>query len=181
MRHLVRFWVNLLVLSFVGVSVGLATIAFNRLAVSLVGSIFCIWFLCFMQYDAMFQLGAKDHYRPAEVVRPKRTFGLKIALCGYTPLFVVVLVTMLFRLIGNDDAAVICKLIYYALHGTYVQTHALILEISDSIGSWDWIFFLLYMLPGILASALGYLLGTKDKPLRTYFGMSVKVNAKKMQ
>lgn len=175
--NLVKFWTNQIVMSILGISVGLATIALNHSAVALIGCVFTIGLLCYLQYDNAFQLGLKDHYRPIDVKRPKRVLGLKIALLGSVPLLLLSLLGMLFQVLYLDSPSVITQLLYYAIHGSYVQAHALIksaemFQTASLVnGILNWLLCMAYALPAILSATLGYILGAKDKPLRTYFGI----------
>lgn len=171
-RLIVRFWTYQLPMSFLGLSVGLATIALDHPVISWVGSLFCIAMLCFLQYDNLFQVGEKDHYRPADITRPKKTLGLKVSLLASVPLFLLILTGMLVQYALKSDSAAVFKLIYHALNGSYVQLHAFAMECSR-IAKLDWILFLLYTVPSILFASLGYVLGASDKPLRTFFGIRV--------
>lgn len=181
-KQIVRFWTNQLVMSFLGISVGLATIAFGNFAISALGCVFTIGFLCFLQYDNLFQLGEKDHYRPADVPRPAKTLGWKVTLLGSCPLFLVILVGLLLSLLSSDDAQVICMLVYYALHGSYLQLQTYFV-IEETIG-WlggpaGWLLCLLFTVPAILSGALGYFLGAIDRPLRTFIGLRYTGDGKK--
>lgn len=182
--NIIRFFTNQIVMSILGLSVGLATIYLDNLAVGIIGCVFSIGFLCFLQYDNTFQIGEKHHFRPMDANRPKKTLGFKIAALASVPLFLLILIGIFFEFIlQNDDASAICKFIYYCLHGSYTQLHVYLTAwISASALSavlW-WGLSLLYMLPAIFSSALGYLLGSLDRPLRTFFGFK-HGNAKKKE
>ena len=183
--NLVKFWTNQIVMSILGISVGLATIALDNAPFAIIGCMFTVGLLCYLQYDNAFQLGLKDHYRPIDIKRPKRTLGLKIGLLGSVPLLILGLLGMLFQLVSLESPTVITQLIYYAIHGSYVQLHALIksaeLFQTASVlnGMLNWLLCLAYALPAVLCSAIGYLLGANDKPLRTYFGIKYVPDAKK--
>lgn len=166
-RQIVRFWTNQLVMSFLGISVGLATIALGNDVLSVIGCIFSVSFYCILQYDSLFQLGEKHHYRPADADRPSKTLGLKISLFGSCPLILLILIGLLLSILSLDDSAVVCKLIYYALHGSYLQLHTYFATRGVGV----WLVCLLFTLPAILSAALGYLLGAIDRPLRTFFGI----------
>ena len=173
-RNIIRFWTNQLVMSFLGISVGLATIALKNEAVSALGSGLCIGILCFMQYDNLFQLGEKHHFRPADANRPAKSLGLKIALLGSCPLLLVILLGLLVSVVASDDVHVIFMLIHIALHGSYLYPLTF-LSVEGTIG-WlggplGWLVCLLFLLPEVLFAGLGYLLGSKDRPLRTFFGI----------
>lgn len=164
-RQIIRFWTNQIVMSILGISIGLATIALKIEAVSIIGCVFSIGLLCFLQYDNLFQLGEKHHYRPVDAARPAKTLGLKITLLGSCPLILYILIGMLVTLFVSDDAEVICKLIYYALHGSYLQLHTYFPKVHIE----GWLVCLLFTLPAILSGALGYLLGSIDRPIHMLF------------
>ncbi len=177
LSNLVRFWTNQIVCSITGISVGLATIALNNVFVAIVGCVFSVGFLCFLQYDNMFQLGEKHHYKHVELSRPQKSLGLNLALFASIPMFVLIAIGLVFQIATLESAAAVCKLIYYALHGPYIQLHAFLTSTgvltADSLGSQclGWLFYLLYTVPAVLFSAVGYLLGSQDRPMRTFFGI----------
>ena len=171
-RQVVRFWTNQIVMSILGISVGLATIGLGIPAVSIVGCVFTIGLLCFLQYDGLFQLGVKHHYRAADAARPAKTLGLKVTLLGSCPLFLIILIGLLLSLFASDSANVICMLIYYALHGSYLQLQTYFV-VDGTIGwlggPYGWLVCLLLTLPAILSGTLGYLLGALDRPIHMIF------------
>ena len=175
--NIVRFWTNQIVMSLLGISVGLATIAFDNFILAVIGCVFTIGILCFMQYDNMFQLGEKHHFMHADVVRPSKFLGFEVAAFASVPLLLVVIIGFLFEVVLEHEGYVACNLIYYALHGSYIQTHALILSIPSAdtadviVGVLRWCSLALYTLPAILFSALGYYLGSKDKTIRSLLGI----------
>lgn len=164
-RQIIRFWTNQIVMSILGISIGLATIALKIPAVSIIGCVFSVGLLCFLQYDNLFQLGEKHHYRPVDAERPGKSLGLKIALLGACPLIFYILFGMLVTLFLSDDAEVICKLIYYALHGSYLQLHTYFPKAHIA----GWLVCLLFTLPAILSGTLGYLFGSLDRPIHMIF------------
>lgn len=176
--NIVRFWTNQLVMSILGISISLATIALDNFIVSVIGCVFSIGFLCFLQYDNTFQLGEKDHFRPADIERPKRTLGFKISLFASVPMFFLILIGIILQISLQDETATtVCKFIYYALHGSYIQLHVFLTSFeiltADSLAMQcvGWGFYLLYTVPAIFFSALGYFLGAIDRPLQTFIGL----------
>lgn len=164
-RQIIRFWTNQIVMSILGISVGLATIALGIPAVSIIGCVFTVGLLCFLQYDNLFQLGEKHHFRPADAARPAKTLGLKITLLGSCPLLLLILIGAMMTLLISDSAEVICKLIYYALHGSYLQLHTYF----PNKHIMSWLVCFLFTLPAILSGTLGYLMGALDRPLHMIF------------
>lgn len=173
-REIVRFWTNQIVLSVLGLSVGLATIALDQIVISVIGCIFTISFLCILHYDSLFQLGNKHCYRSQSVEHPAKTLGWKISLLASVPLFLLVLIGFLFQLGSVSSAAVVCRLLFCGLEGNYIHFHTFFTFLQTdalSMQCLSWGFFLLYTFPAVFASALGYYLGAIDRPLRTFFGI----------
>lgn len=176
--NIVKFWTNQIVMSLLGISVGLATIALDNFVIAFIGCVFTIGLLCFLQYDNLFQLGEKHHFMHADTVRPSKCLGFKIALLGSVPLFLLVLLGFLMEVVFRfANGSTVCNFIYYGIHGTYIQTHAFISSLplfDDSAlveGLLRWSFCAIYILPAILLSGLGYYLGSKDVTLRSVFGI----------
>lgn len=176
--NIVKFWTNQIVMSLLGISVGLATIALDNFVIAFIGCVFTIGLLCFLQYDNLFQLGEKHHFMHADTVRPSKSLGFKIALLGSVPLFLLVLLGFLMEVVFRfANGSTVCNFIYYGIHGTYIQTHAFISSLpifDDSAlveGLLRWSFCAIYILPVILLSGLGYYLGSKDVTLRSVFGI----------
>ncbi len=173
-REIVRFWTNQIVLSVLGLSVGLATIALDQIIVSVVGCVFTILFLCILHYDTLFQLGNKHCYRSQSSEHPAKTLGWKISSLASVPLFLLILVGFLLQLGSLPNAAGVCRLLFYALEGNYIHLHTFFTFLQTNtfpMQCLSWGFFLLYTFPAIIASALGYYLGAIDRPLRTFFGI----------
>lgn len=173
---IVRFWTNQLVMSIMGISIGLATIALGNTAVSVIGCVFSILLLCFLQYDNMFQLGERHHFKHVDSVRPGCALGFKIAILASFPMLLLILVGIFFQVVlQNATAVTVCKLIYYFLHGSYIQTHAFVASIgffgegTAVAACIEWMFYILYLFPAILAASIGYILGFHDRPLQTFF------------
>ena len=178
--NIVRFWTNQIVMSIVGVSVGLATIAFDNFTLSLIGCFFTIGLLCFLQYDNMCQLGEKHHFMHRDMPRPGKGLGFKIALFGYAPLLILIILGAVMEVAFQyTDGSTVCNLIYYGIHGTYIQTHAFVssLPLFDTsdfmVGILRWSACAMYILPVVICSGIGYFLGAKDIPLRSLFGVKV--------
>ena len=177
--RIIRFWTNQIVMSVLGISVGLALIALDILPVTIIGAIFCIGILCFLQYDMFFMYGEAWFCKPTDVVRPPKSTGLLIALVGYLPTILLCVLGFVLQICGANDPSAICKLIYYAIHGSYMTLHSIltttVLDTSFAMQCVGWVCCLLYTLPVIIFSALGFVLGMKDKPLRSFFGIKAKI------
>lgn len=177
---LIRFWVNQIVMSVLGISVGLAILALNSTVVTVIGCVFCVGILCFLQYDLLFMFGESWFCKPKDIARPSRSLGLRIALLGYAPLALLCVIGFLLQLFSVGNGSVAVKLIYYALHGSYMLLHSLLTTTvlnAESLFSqcMGWVCCLLYTIPVIGFCSLGFALGEKDKPLRSFFGIKVKI------
>jgi hypothetical protein len=82
-----------------------------------------------------------------------------------------------FQISSFEAPTVGIQLIYYVIHGSYIQTHALIKSaelfqtaslLSDVL---NWALCWAYTIPVIVSMTLGYYLGACDKPLRTFLGI----------
>ena len=183
-RYIVKYFINQIIMSFLGLCIGLPTIILKNTVVSIIGCIFSIAMLCFLQYDFAFHLGEKHCYLPEDQQRPKKSLGIKIALVGTIPTFLVIFIGFIFRL-TMEKVTVVPLLIYYGLNGTYVQLYALINsgvgQMSNLVlsGCIMWGFCLLFTLPGILSCGLGYYLGSIDKPFRVLLGIRKEVKVKR--
>ena len=86
-RYIVKYFINQIIMSFLGLCIGLPTIILKNTVVSIIGCIFSIAMLCLLQYDFAFHLGEKHCYLPEDQQRPKKSLGIKIALVGTIPTF----------------------------------------------------------------------------------------------
>lgn len=180
-KYIARFFINQIVMSILGLSIGLATIALKNTVVAIIGCVFSVGMLCFLQYDFAFHLGEKHCYLPVDEEKPSKKLGYLIGIIGSVPTIVIIIIGLVFRLIFEKGTTVVL-LIYYFFNGTYVQLYALINELVSQMqdlvlsGCIMWGFCLIFTLPAIISSGIGYSLGAIDKPLRTVFG--IKVNDK---
>lgn len=183
-RYIAKYFINQIVMSFLGLCIGLPTMVLDILPISIIGCFFSVAMLCFLQYDFTFHLGEKHCYLPNDQVKPKKSLGLKIAIIGSIPTVIVIIIGIIFRL-TIEKYATIPMLIYDGLNGTYVQLYAIVNAGVNKIpnlvlsGVIMWIVCLLFTLPGIISASLGYYLGSKDKPLRTVFGIKVNKRIQK--
>lgn len=173
---IVKFMLTHLVMSLLGVMVGLAVITlengnsgFNSIAI--IASSFTIGYMCFMHYDDSFFYAVKEGIRlRAEGGKPDVLKGLKIALIGYIPVFLVSVAAILVIVLTPEgqDQTPIPMLLFYLLQGSYICLHAL----QEYIGIIGYI--LVSLIPAIVSSTLGYAIGCKDKTLRGMLGMNVQ-------
>ncbi len=171
---IVKFILTHIVMSVLGIMVGLAIISiesgsgFSPLVI--ISSVFTIGFLCFMHYDDMYFYSVKEGIRLRADGKKIDVFkGLKITLVAYSPVILIGLITIILHLVNNtSDASAISLLAYYAFQGSFLTLY----RISNYVGIVGYI--IISLIPAILFSALGYALGVKDKTLRGLFGIKVK-------
>lgn len=170
-----KYITNQIVMSVLGIMVGLAVLSAeggNESGMSLlsaIAAVFCVGFLCFLQYDHMFFAGARDAIKAkGNGCLPDRGRGTVIALICSSPIVIVAVVTTVLKLVGNDDATAVSLIIYYALQGSYISLYS----IQGTIGVIGYVF--VCIIPGIVSAGLGYYLGTKDLPIRKALGFKIK-------
>ncbi len=175
-KLIVKFMMTHLVMSILGIMVGLAVLTLEDgsggfSGIAIIASLFTVGFLCFMHYDDAFFAGVKEGIKHrAEGTKPDVLKGLKIALLGYTPVILIgisVIIVILATPSGEDQTP-IPLLLFYACQGSFLSLYKLL----DYIGIIGYV--IVTLLPSIIASFLGYAIGCKDKTIRGMFGMNVK-------
>lgn len=174
-----KFFMTHLVMSLLGIMIGLAVIVFegseetDSLSIlALIAGLFTVGFLCFLHYDDMYFIGARHSISArgaGETLDPLR--GLKITLIAYSPTLIVALVTIIIDLFvhtGDDNARLISLLIYYIFQGSFIPFYSLRVWLGVSG------YVLVTLIPTIIASVLGYAIGSHDKTLRGLLGFKVK-------
>ena len=171
-----KFFMTHVVMSLLGIMVGLAILKFEGetdgiSALALISSIFTVGFLCFLHYDDMYFIGAKNAISAkAEGARLDPLRGLKITLFAYSPTLLVTLVTVCLDLFvkDTDEPTVIALMVYYACQGSFLALY----RVREVIGVTGYV--LVMLLPSIISSVLGYFIGSKQKTLRGLLGFKVK-------
>ncbi len=171
-----KFMVTHLVMSVLGLMVGLAILTLEDgsngiSSIAFIASVFTIGLMCFMHYDDSFFFAVKEGIKMrGEGGKPDVLKGLKIALIGYAPTILIGLAAIAVVLFTPEgkDATPIPLLLFYFCQGSFLCLYKLI----DYIGIIGYI--LVTLVPAIVASTLGYAIGSKDKTLRGMFGMNVK-------
>lgn len=173
MSIITKFMLTHLVMSILGIMVGLAVLSIEGditgfSTIAIISGVFTVGFMCFMHYDDSFFFGVKEGIRVrAEGGKIDTLKGLKISLIAHIPVIIVGLVVIAFQLFNSENAS-ISMLLYYFFQGSYIPFYALQLYVGV-IG-----YIIITLIPGIVAGALGYAIGSKDKTLRGMMGMNVK-------
>ncbi len=170
---IVKFILTHIVMSLLGIMVGLAVIVIGgpTSALTIVSSIFTIGFLCFMHYDDMYFYAVKEGIRLRAEGKKIDVFkGLKVTLIAYSPVILVGIVAIIIDLAagGVENASPIALLVYYIMQGSYLTLYG----VREAIGVTGYV--IVTLLPAIIVSSLGYAFGVQDKTLRGILGFQVK-------
>lgn len=169
-----KFFVTHIVMSVLGIMIGLAVLAFEddqaqgMSLLAIIGSIFTIGFMCFMHYDDMYFIAGREGIRErADNIKPDKLKGLKITLFAYAPTLIVALISVILYLTTSDNVSAVGMLFYYAFQGSFLALYKL-REL------WGYpIYVAVTLLPAVISSVLGYAMGYSDKTLRGLMGMKV--------
>lgn len=174
-KAIVKFILTHIVMSLLGIMVGLAVLVIEGEDVSGISGIalfsgaFTVGFMCFMHYDDMYFIAEKEGIRcRAEGLAIDKYKGIKITLVAYAPVIIVGLVAIAFSFTSADDVKAIPQLIYYAFQGSFIPLYSLRVYIGFAG------YVLVSFIPAIVSSFLGYYMGQQDKTLRGIMGMKVK-------
>ncbi len=173
---IVKFLVTHLVMSVLGIMVGLSILSFENASdsmssIAIIGSIFTIGYMCFMHYDDMYFYAVKEGIRiRSEGGERKYSKGLYLTLIAYSPVIIVGFAAIIIDLTasGVDNASPIALLIYYFCQGSFLCLYRL----REAVGVTGYV--LITLLPAIVSSTLGYMIGIKDKTIRGMMGFKVK-------
>lgn len=171
---IVKFILTHIVMSILGIMVGLAVISADGdtegiSTIALIGTLFTAGFMVFMHYDDMFFVGVKEGIRMRAEQQKVDVFkGLKITLVAYSPVILVGIVTIIIYIIDSGaDASAVSLLIYYACQGSFLGLY----KIIQYFGVVPYV--IITLIPAFVAGSLGYAIGVKDKTLRGMMGMDV--------
>lgn len=169
---IINFWINQVVWSVVGLMISwpLSIMLDENENYSLymwLALVFTAGIFCFRVYDMLNQFGLKYSIRKnnpsytSESI-PTDSFGLKIALFGYAPTVLLVILYAIFFLAGFDKgSATMVSVIYIVpIHSFY---NAGFLALSGVAEGWRLLYTVLSLAPAILFGWLGYYLGVRDK------------------
>ena len=169
------------VMSLLGIMVGLPVISFESslygaedgsiTVIAIVASVFTIGFMCFMHYDDMYFIGAKNAISEKGAgKKPDALRGVKITFLAYSPVILIGIITSILSLVPlqSDKPTFISLLVFYVVQGSFIPLYAL----RFYIGVWGYV--LVSLLPAIAASVLGYAIGRREKTLRGMLGFKVK-------
>ena len=171
-----KFWVNQIAMSLLGVMVTLPmlTLENNHPEIGvwpeLLAAVFCGGMFCFLVYDVMYALGAKDYIRVThQNAEPDPLKAVKICVIAYSPTILVTLCAVIFRLFDLADAyGVVSIIMNMVIHAMY---SGLFFYLPDTVNV---IAFPIGILVTLFFGWLGYFMSTHDKSLRGVFGIKTK-------
>ena len=174
-----------MVLSIFGFMLFMATI--KNPALLVVG--FAVMLCCYLylMYEPMWQLGGNDKLSPT--AKGFSAKGLVIMIVAFLPAAVLTLLCIIIpptaitigEVTDYNWTYALFQIIRLLFHGIYVGIVQYLLPFSSDAGNisnlaLQPIFLLISLIPGILAGALGYFLGYREKTLRGIFGIKVTPN-----
>lgn len=174
---IIKFLSNHIVMSILGIMVGLAILSAEgnvdgMSSLALVGGLFCVGFLCFLQYDGMFFFGSKDGIKArADGKKPRYFKGALVSLVAYSPVILTVIALIIAQLIergGQENASGVLLFLFYAIQGSYISFYSLIGKLGPSL------FAVITLIPSFVSATLGYIMGALDMPIRKLLGFNIK-------
>ena len=171
-----KFWVNQIAISLLGLMVTLPVVTLEQNNPELgnwpelLAALFCGGMFCFLTYDVMYALGAKDYIRVHNQNAPEdKQKALKICSLAYAPTAFVALLAIIFFVSGLSDAYGVTSVIMnMAIHAMY---SGLFFFIPDSVNV---LAFPLSICITVFFGWLGYYMSTHDKSLRGVLGIKTK-------
>ncbi len=173
-----KFWVYQFVISLLGVMVTLPLSTFISLHPNfdifpyIIAVVFSGGLFCFLIYDVLYNLGAKDYIRVQSNKAPFEPLkGLYICLIAYIPTFFVVILDIIFAVFGWGNAYTVTHVtLNMIIHAQYSGIMFLLPNSLGAVGDAVSIIFAPFF------GFLGYYLAVHDKTLRGIFGIKVKRN-----
>jgi hypothetical protein len=176
-----KFWINQFASSLLGIMVTWPFTNYSNnhpeigILPELIAFLFCGGFFCYLIYDVMYEIGAKDYVRVHHqnaVYEPNK--ALKIIMFAYIPTIILTLLGVIFFVVGYGNGfAIVSFTLNIVIHAMYMGLFA-ILPVNLNV-----IAFPVSILITTLAGCLAYYLSTHDKTLRGILGIKVKVKEKK--
>lgn len=170
-----KFFVTHIVMSLLGIMLGLAILAYEGesssiSALAIIGSAFTIGFMCFLHYDDMYFIGAKaavGAHKTEE--KPSVSRGIKVTLLAYSPVILIGVVTSVLDIATNHgEPATYALFVYYAVQGSYLALYKM--RVAWGVTA----YVVITLIPAFAASVLGYYMGLKEKTIRGLLGFKVK-------
>lgn len=176
MKLIHKFLLNQLAMTLFGFMTIIAMSSFGEIAMYITTFLAAFFFLSLL-YDNAWDEGARDRNKITNGrLSPRPMHGVKVALFSYIPtyLFLIPFVVLTFiSLMGVTSvdavAAVFKAFVIFLCNGMYLGFSY---GLPDLFPQTYGFFFILYLIPAIVAYGLGYYLGTEDVQIKTKFGMA---------
>ncbi len=181
---MVKLFLNQIAMTVFATMLTLAAV--KNPTLSLAVSIFSVLFYLFINYSAVWEIGAKDKIRiDAGRIAPMPTKGMYIALGAALPnilLTILIGVGLLFDTVGGQKLSLACNVIMRLTNGTYLGIldsieAALFADTARLADMWWWFFVI--NVPAIITAWIAYILGSKNINIASVLGIKSKADAKK--
>ncbi len=179
--NMVKLFLNQIVMSVFGIMLWMAVLA-NK-PVLLAASIFSVLFYLFINYSALWELGAKDKIRvDAGRLAAMPQKGIYIALGAAVPNVILTLligIGVVIDTAASQSVGTICNVIVRLINGMYLGiidcTKAAVFEGTPLLSDIWWWYFIINI-PALFVGWLAYFLGSKNIRIGAFFGIKQKAN-----
>jgi len=180
MKLIHKFLLNQLALSLFGFMTIISMSSFGELAMYVTTVLAALFFVSLL-YDNAWDEGARDRNKITNNrLTPRPFHGVKVALFAYIPTYlflvpyvVLTAVSLLGVKVLDPLAAIFKAVTIFLCNGMYLGFSY---GLPDVFPQTYGFFFVLYLVPAVVAYGLGYYLGTKDLQLKTFLGMAPTTN-----
>lgn len=181
MKLIHKFLINQIAISIFGFTVIIAASLINTTAMTIATACAGLFF-CALLYDSAWEVGAKDRNKVINGRLEERpAHGAFVALFSYIPTLVFVVPTAIFCLLSlcgvhffDAVLAVFTPISIFLCNGMYLGFSWLL---AGAFPNAYQLFFVIYLIPAVFSYWLGYMLGLKDKQIKTLLGMKPSTGA----
>ena len=171
-----KFLLNQLAMSLFGFMTIIAMSSFGGFTMYVTTTVAALFFASLL-YDSAWDEGARDRNKITNNrLIPRPFHGVKVALFSYIPTYLFLVPYVLLTAVSlmgytavDSVAAIFKALTIFLCNGMYLGFSY---GLTDLFPDTYAFFFILYLIPAVVAYGIGYYLGTKDLQLKTYFGMA---------
>ena len=173
-----KFLVNLITMSFFGIFITVpVTILVKRneqsdLFIALT-SVFAFILFAIVIHDAYWQIGAKNAIKQ----KPNKGYvdsliGLKCVLAAYSPVILITIAIFVLKLINQMTGSEIVGAVYgYLVIGLHFIFHGMYWGLFNVLFQQNVFSLIFFVALTIFFPSFSYYLGTKEKKLRSFFGL----------
>ena len=176
MKLIHKFLLNQFALSLFGFMTIMAMSSFGTMAMY-VTTVLAALFFASLLYDNAWDEGARDRNKIFNGRLTARPFhGVKVALFSYIPTLVFLIPLLVITIVSlagvnalDSLMSVLKAIVIFIFNGMYLGFSY---GLPDIFPETQCLFYILYLLPALIAYGLGYYLGTEDKQIKTFFGLA---------